>query len=573
MAKKSTLGSLLINLELQTATLNKQIAGMNKKFGGMTKTIKSVGVAMVGAFGAYSVISGLKQTAASLDAIAKTSDRLGIATDKLISFRHAAELSGVSVQTLEMAMQRMTRRVAQDAKTSTEALEAMGLSVEKFKNLTLDKQMEAVADGLKNVGTQSERVSIAFKLFDAEGVKVLNMLQNGSKGMREAEKEARALGLTVDRTTLSAVERANDEFYRMGLITEGLKTRLVAMSSTAMASITSELNKWAVSGGAERLWKGLLIVAEVGYRVGQVFSVTANILGKFFTQVYSGILKVAQIRASIFETYDGELNAILKMQDTLSSNTEQFNSNIKQSMDTLKKPIGNLIEKYMQISLAISKSTNVQNEFAESTADTSTKMEKLAVRIQDGAFVFTNAFSNMENSIVEFAKTGTFEFAKFAEAVLEDLLRMIIRLQITIPLINSMQAALGGTAGGSLFGFAQGGAISGGVQKFATGGVVNSPTMFPMKSGMGLMGEAGAEAIMPLKRTAGGDLGVNASGMGTVVNIYNESGSDAEVSESQDGNGKRIIDVMIRDSVKSSLGDGSLDRAFKTNFGLKRKGA
>lgn len=74
----------------------------------------------------------------------------------------------------------------------------------------------------------------------------------------------------------------------------------------------------------------------------------------------------------------------------------------------------------------------------------------------------------------------------------------------------------------SLFGFAKGGAFSGGqVVPFASGGVVSSPTMFPMRGGaMGLMGEAGPEAIMPLKRGSDGRLGVEGGG-GTVVNNYN----------------------------------------------------
>jgi TP901 family phage tail tape measure protein len=68
---------------------------------------------------------------------------------------------------------------------------------------------------------------------------------------------------------------------------------------------------------------------------------------------------------------------------------------------------------------------------------------------------------------------------------------------------------------GSLFpGFADGAAFSGGrVTAFATGGVVSSPTVFPMASGVGLMGEAGPEAIMPLTRI-GGKLGVQATGGG-----------------------------------------------------------
>lgn len=64
--------------------------------------------------------------------------------------------------------------------------------------------------------------------------------------------------------------------------------------------------------------------------------------------------------------------------------------------------------------------------------------------------------------------------------------------------------------------FGRGGVFnSGQLTAFASGGIVNKPTLFPFASGIGLMSEAGAEAIMPLKRTSSGDLGVKAEGGGT----------------------------------------------------------
>lgn len=76
-----------------------------------------------------------------------------------------------------------------------------------------------------------------------------------------------------------------------------------------------------------------------------------------------------------------------------------------------------------------------------------------------------------------------------------------------------------------LFGFANGGAFQGGVpiKAFASGTVVASPTFFPMRGAMGLMGEAGPEAIMPLKRGRDGRLGVAAAGAAAPVtyNTYN----------------------------------------------------
>ena len=61
--------------------------------------------------------------------------------------------------------------------------------------------------------------------------------------------------------------------------------------------------------------------------------------------------------------------------------------------------------------------------------------------------------------------------------------------------------------------FANGASFAQGrVVPFATGGVVSSPTYFPMRGATGLMGEAGPEAIMPLARGADGKLGVRGAG-------------------------------------------------------------
>lgn len=68
----------------------------------------------------------------------------------------------------------------------------------------------------------------------------------------------------------------------------------------------------------------------------------------------------------------------------------------------------------------------------------------------------------------------------------------------------------------------------GGVVPFAGGGVVSAPRYFPMGGGLGLMGEAGAEAIMPLRRGADGRLGVAGSGGAAPVNVtFNVTTQDA----------------------------------------------
>ncbi len=77
--------------------------------------------------------------------------------------------------------------------------------------------------------------------------------------------------------------------------------------------------------------------------------------------------------------------------------------------------------------------------------------------------------------------------------------------------------------------FANGGAFSQGrVMPFAKGGVVSSPTSFPMRGGMGLMGEAGPEAIMPLARGPDGRLGVQAGGGRAVTVVMNITTPDVQ---------------------------------------------
>lgn len=81
----------------------------------------------------------------------------------------------------------------------------------------------------------------------------------------------------------------------------------------------------------------------------------------------------------------------------------------------------------------------------------------------------------------------------------------------------------------SIMRYAQGGAFTQGrVMPFAKGGVVTSPTTFPMRGATGLMGEAGPEAIMPLTRSADGRLGVQAQGGGTVHVTMNITTPDVQ---------------------------------------------
>ncbi len=80
------------------------------------------------------------------------------------------------------------------------------------------------------------------------------------------------------------------------------------------------------------------------------------------------------------------------------------------------------------------------------------------------------------------------------------------------------------------FGLAHGGVVAGGaVQPFAEGGVVAQPTLFPLARGLGLIGEAGAEAVLPLARGPDGTLGVKSGAAQPIAVTFNVTAADAEL--------------------------------------------
>lgn len=121
------------------------------------------------------------------------------------------------------------------------------------------------------------------------------------------------------------------------------------------------------------------------------------------------------------------------------------------------------------------------------------------------------------------ALTGATLKGREADDVLRTLASRLSSLALDIafkPLEQGLSGLLQGALGG-VSGFASGGAFqSGRVIPFAQGGVVAAPTYFPMAGGqLGLMGERGAEAILPLARGADGRLGVAAQGGGRATQV------------------------------------------------------
>jgi hypothetical protein len=226
-------------------------------------------------------------------------------------------------------------------------------------------------------------------------------------------------------------------------------------------------------------------------------------------------------------------------------------------------------------------------------------------------------FSNMTSEFENWAKTGTFSSKKLFDSLLADIARYELKLimldrwaSVRKPVLDFIGSIFGSVATGGgvgnrysdlysltrqsspeLGGLRLGGGTSvrlgggmalgmsyntGGVEYFAKGGtftnsIVNSPTLFKAAKGIGVMGEAGPEAIMPLKRDGNGNLGVRGGGSNVAVVINNYSSEKASSKEVVDSRGNKSIEVTIGDAVSAQLTKtgSNMQRSMSSTYGMR----
>ena len=217
-----------------------------------------------------------KRIASLQDRVGKIALRLGITTEALSEFHHAAELGGISTEQFDMALQRMTRRVAEAGQGMGEAkgaIQELGLNARELAALPIDEQMNRVADALNNVRGQSEKVRLAFKLFDSEGVGVLQTMQDGSASFREAADELAYFGAVVTGQGAANSAEFNDALTRLKTSFTGLG---IALGEKFIPIFTGVINMFAnfVADNRARFTtfiKGLVTgFIQFGIIVGQV---------------------------------------------------------------------------------------------------------------------------------------------------------------------------------------------------------------------------------------------------------------------------------------------------------------
>ena len=279
-------------------TTSKDISKNMKDTGGAVEFLRGKFLAVAAAIAATAtvakVFSGIMNAFAQGDALGKTADKLGIATDRLAGLRLAAqETANMTSGPFDTALQRMVRRLAEAADGTGEAQKALielGIDAQKIANQSPDEQFLQIADAWQEVAKQGDKVKISMRLFDTEGVALLNTLDQGRVVLEGFQKEANELGIALTRVDARSMEMVNDAFNRAKLAGEGLFNVLAIEIAPALSAAAALVTVFAKS------------FQTAGDEVGAFGTITTGII-KIVANLVHGLLigwELAKVAAAAF---------------------------------------------------------------------------------------------------------------------------------------------------------------------------------------------------------------------------------------------------------------------------------
>jgi len=517
--------------------------------GKLAKPLFSLKTALAGVVGVGGMTLLVKQSLSATDALAKTAGKIGTTTEALSALQYAGQLTGVEVNTMNMALQRFTRRASEAAVGTGEAkgaLRELGVDARQLVRLPLDQRMLVLADAFENVQGESDRLRLAFKLFDSEGAALVNTLSQGREGLAGMLGEAEALGLVMTSDAAKGVEDANDAMTRMFGVSRGLVNQFVAALAPAIELAASTLTEFSktmlASEGGARAFAINAAASFLEFAAASIknFERLANgaILG--FNVIIGAANALAPVFAGINFLFDAlvkgiksKINAIIGFTQLIDQalvrlgqkpifNLEQFNL----------EPLAFVVEQFDKIDrVDFSGTVNALNGVAEVVRQTgeaaTTAGEALedmtpppsafdsfiknleqsrsqAESFQDAAVKLATSIEGRFTQAFTDAITGAKNFGDamkgLAKSVVDALIKMLVQYYITKPLFDAITTGISSAFGGGTAG-------AGGGQK-AIGGAVQAGKPY-------MVGERGPELFVP--NSSGGIVANKNMGSDSVV--------------------------------------------------------
>jgi hypothetical protein len=255
----ATIGSLAVRITADSSGLtrglndaSREVTTFKGRMDGLATQLGKFGPIAVAA-GAALGVSMVKNIIDTGDALAKMSQRTGIAVEDLSRLQYAADLSGVSTGTLNTSLNILSRNMAEAATGTGDAAEAFNLIGVSIKNAdgSLRNQndvLRAVADRFATYQDGAAKSALAMKLFGRGAAELIPLLNAGSKGLDEMGQQSDAFGKTITRDVAKASERLKDDLTKIQAAATGAATQIAGPLIKSLADLTERFEKASKEG-------------------------------------------------------------------------------------------------------------------------------------------------------------------------------------------------------------------------------------------------------------------------------------------------------------------------------------
>ncbi len=280
---------ILISAVDQTKTAFDSI---KRGLGGLTDTAKGVNGVLANLGVAVSV-AGLTAMVKSAidtgDALDEMSQRVGVSVETLSVWKPAAEQSGVSGESFEKGLRKLSTTMLEAATGSEDAARNFAAVGVEFKNQdgtlrATDQVLLDLAERFKAMPDGAEKTALAVQLFGKAGADLIPFLNQGRDGINELAAEMQALGVQMSSETAAQAGNFNDALDKLHLATKSIGNQIIASLLPALNDMAGGMVESAKQGGTLRtILDGVVLVLKTlalgAATVGKAFVALGEAIG------------------------------------------------------------------------------------------------------------------------------------------------------------------------------------------------------------------------------------------------------------------------------------------------------
>ncbi|WP_313319591.1 hypothetical protein [Stenotrophomonas sp.] len=311
----ATAGSIVIDLLMRTGSFVTDADRAEKAVKKLEKTALAMGAALgAGLATAATTLTALvKSSIDTMDEMSKTAKVVNMGTEDFSKLAYAASFADLTVQDLQTTIGRLTKAQTEaldSGSKQAQIFDALGISI-KDSNGKLRPTIDLLydfADAFKAQKGSQEVVTAGMAIFGKSFQGLIDLLKDGSQGLRDAGVEAQAFGQVISGEAGSNAEEFNDNLAKMKLWVQGVGNAVAADLLPDLLQMSGQFLDSAKSGEklnetASRIADGLRVIATAAGYVAKAFDLAGTAIAASLATANAGVLALQGDFKRAFEMF------------------------------------------------------------------------------------------------------------------------------------------------------------------------------------------------------------------------------------------------------------------------------